>query len=199
MFWLIAAIASLGVGGVSLFATLNRMGGDVERNFREAKELPAASFDEGAYGKLSGVATSTANLPRVPGLDIPCLLYELVVYESTSDRNSGTGWRVAHREIVGVELDVTIGDSVVRVHGRDVYLISAPSHDANQDLRAIASGGSHTSRVRYVLPGASVQVVGTLTREVDTDPAAVRDYRSVATRFRLIGKRGQPIVLAAAG
>jgi hypothetical protein len=199
MFWLIAAIASLGVGGVSLFATLNRMGGDVERNFREAKELPAAAFQEGAYGKLAGIATSSAKLPLVPGLDLPCLLYELVVYESTSDRNSGIGWHVAHRELVGVDLEVTVGDAVVRVNGRDLYLISAPSHDANEDLRAKSFGGSHTSRVRYVLPGASVQVVGTLTREVDDDPAAPRDYRSVATRYRLIGKRGQPIVLAAAG
>jgi hypothetical protein len=197
VFWLVTMLASLGVGGFSVFVTLNRLGGDSERAFRKAPELPPAKFAEGAYGRITGVASSTEKLPMVPGLDRPCLLYELTVYESTSDRNAGMGWRVVHRELVGADLEVTVEDTVIRVSARDLYLFTAPSHDANEDLRARPRPGSHTSRVRFVLPGATVHVVGTLTREVDDAPAAARDYRSIATRYRLIGKRDQPIVLAA--
>lgn len=197
MFWLITALISVGVGGFSVFATLNRIGGNVERAFHRAPELAAASFAEGAYGRITGVADSTEPLPRVPGLDTPCLLYELVVYEATEDRHAGGGWRMAHSELVGVDLDVTVGDAVIRVNARDLYVLTAPSHDATEDLRAKPRRGSHTSRVRYVVPGSTVHLVGTLTRVVDDDPSAMRDYRSMATRYRMIGKRDQPVVIAA--
>lgn len=197
MFWLITAILSVGVGGFSVFTALNRIGGNVEREFHRAPALPAAAFAEGAYGRIVGVADSTEPLPRVPGLDKPCLLYELVVYEATADRNGGAGWRMAHSELVGVELDVAVGDAVIQVNARDVYVLRAPSHDANEDLREAPRPGHHTSRVRYVVPGMTVHLVGTLTRVVDADPSAMRDYRSLATRYRMIGKRDQPVVIAA--
>ncbi len=189
MFWMITALAAMGAAGVSLFATLNRLGGDVEKAFREAPVLAEAAFAEGAYGRITGVASSSGTLATVPGLDLPCLIYELVVYEASSDRNAGA-WQVAHREIVGGDVDITVGTTVIRFDARDLYLFTAPSHDGYQ--------GNRTTRVRYVPPGATVQVLGTLTREVDDDPNASRDYRSVATRYRLIGKRKQPIVIAVA-
>ncbi len=188
MFWMITALAAIGAAGVSLFATLNRLGGDVEKAFREAPVLAEAGFAEGAYGRLTGVASSSATLPVVPGLELPCLIYELVSYEVSSDGHASGGWRIAHREIVGGEVDVTVGNTVIRFDARDLYIFTAPSHDGHERGR--------TTRVRYLPPGATVQVLGTLTREVDDDPGASRDYRSVATRYRLIGKRKQPIVLA---
>ena len=197
MFWLITALVSAGVCGYSVLTALNRIGGTVERAFHRAPELPVSSFAEGAYGRITGVATSTESLPRVPGLGTPCLLYELVVYESTDDRHAGPGWRMAHSKLVGVDVDVTVGDVVIQVNARDVYVVNAPSHDAPEDLRASPKPGSHTSRVRYVLPGTTVQIVGTLTRVVDDDPSAMRDYRSMATRYRMIGKRDQPVVIGA--
>ncbi len=198
MFWLITAIATFGAAGVSLFATLNRMGGNVERAYRTAPELPAAAFAEGAYGRITGIASSSAKLPLVPGLGIPCVAYELVVHAHDGERDANMGWRIVHGEVVSVELDVTVGDTVVRVNAREVYLVTAPSHDANRDLRPNGAVRGHSSRVRYIPAGATIHVVGTLTREVDDDPTAPRDYRSIATRYRLIGKRGQAVALAVA-
>lgn len=79
-------IAGLGMAGFSVFATLGRLGGDIERAFHKAPALPAAAFAEGAYGRIRGVATSSATLPVIPGLGELCLLYEIVVYESTPAR-----------------------------------------------------------------------------------------------------------------
>ncbi|CAN5923743.1 hypothetical protein BH11MYX3_BH11MYX3_00260 [soil metagenome] len=190
MFWMITALAAMGAAGVSLCATMSRLGGDVEKAFRQGPALAEAAFAEGAYGRIVGVASASGTLPTVPGLDLPCLIYERVVYEVASDRQSAGGWKIAQREIVGGDVDVTVGDTVVRFDARDLYIYTAPSHDGHEGMR--------TTRVRYVPPGATVQVLGTLTREVDDDPNASRDYRSVATRYRLIGKRKQPIVLAVA-
>ncbi len=187
MFWMITALAAMGAAGVSMFAALNRLGGDVEKAFRKSPVLTETAFAEGAYGRLVGVSSAAGELPTVPGLGLPCLIYELVVYE-WSDRHSTNGWRITHREIVGGDVDVTVGDTVVRFDARDLYIFTAPSYEEQATGR--------NTRVRYVPPGATVQVLGTLTREVDTDPQAERDYRSVATRYRLIGKRKQPIVLS---
>lgn len=198
MFWLIAALASFGLGGVSIFTAMNRLGGDAERAFRKAAVLPASAFAEGAYGRMAGTATSPAPLPVVPGLGAPCLLYELVVYQNTSGRHDGMAWRLVHSERVGVELDVAVDDVIVRVSGQDVQLYTAPKHDTETNLGPRMGYGSYRSHVRYIPPGSTVQVVGTLMLEVDPDPTAERDYRSVATRYRLISRRRQPIVIAAA-
>ncbi|MBL9020121.1 MAG: hypothetical protein JNL83_38400 [Myxococcales bacterium] len=196
MFWLITMLATLGVGGGALFATLNRMGANLEKLFDSAPELDEGRFAEGVFGKISGVMGARGTLATVPGLGVPCALYELVVYSMHDDRNGG-GWRVVHRDLVGGDLEVAVGNTIVRVAPRDLYLVRAPSHDANSDLRAHPASGPHQSRVRYVPAGATVQLVGTLTREVDADPAAQRDYREIATRYRLVGSRRQPVVLAA--
>jgi hypothetical protein len=196
MFWLITMLATLGVGGVSLFATLNRMGANLEKLFDAAPELTEASLAEGAFGRITGVVTGRGQLPTAPGVGISCVLYELVVYSAHDDRN-GSGWRVVHRELVGGELEVAVGDTVVNLDASNLYVVSAPSHDANSDLRGNPRHGTHQSRVRYVPDGATVRIVGTLTREVNADPAAQNSYREVATRYRLVGSRRQPIVLAA--
>ncbi|MBA3461197.1 MAG: hypothetical protein H0T46_14630 [Deltaproteobacteria bacterium] len=196
MFWLITMLATLGVGGVSLFATLNRMGANLEKLFDAAPELTESKLAEGAFGRITGVVTGRGQLPTAPGIGISCALYELVVYSAHDDRH-GSGWRVVHRELVGGELDIMVGDTVVRFDASNLYVVSAPSHDANTDLRRGAEHGSYTSRVRYVPDGATVRVVGTLTREVDADPSAQNNYREVATRYRLMGSRRHPVVLAA--
>jgi hypothetical protein len=196
MFWLITMIATLGVGGGALFATLNRMGANLEKLFKEAPELTEANLAEGAVGKITGVIAAHGKLPVAPGAGVPCVLYELVVYASHDDRQ-GSGWRVVHRELVGGELEIAVGNTLVRLDAQNLYLVKAPAHDANTDLRTSGSYGAYTSRVRYVPLGATVQVVGTLTREVDADPAAQRDYREIATRYRLVGSRKLPIVLSA--
>lgn len=196
MFWLITMIATLGIGGVSLFATLNRMGANLEKLFDAAPELTEATLAEGARGRITGVVTGRGQLPTAPGVGISCVLYELVVYAAHDDRN-GSGWRVVHRELVGGEVEVTVGDTVVYFDASNLYVVSAPSHDANSDLRGSPQHGAHQSRVRYVPDGATVRVVGTLTREVNADPAAQNNYREVATRYRLVGSRRHPIVLAA--
>jgi hypothetical protein len=196
MFWLITMIATLGVGGVSLFATLNRMGANVEKLFASAPELTESSLAEGAFGRLTGVVTGRGQLPTAPGVGISCVLYELVVYGVHEDRNS-SGWRVVHRELVGGELEIAIGDTVVYLDASNLYVVSAPSHDANSDLRRSPGLGAYQSRVRYVPDGATVRIVGTLTREVNADPAAQNNYREVATRYRLVGSRRLPIVLSA--
>ena len=197
MFWLVGAIVGLGVAGYSVFATIGRMGGDLEKAFKKAPELAESAFAEAAYGRVAGVATSHDALPTVPGLGVPCLAYELIVYQ-TSSHHGSAAWRIVHRERVGVDLEVTVGAHTLRVAGQDALLLRATGHDANHDLRRDPGYGIYTSHVRYIRPGATVAVVGTLTREVDADPSATRDYRNVATRYRVIGKRGQPVILAAA-
>jgi hypothetical protein len=197
MFWMITALGMLGVAGVSLFATMNRLGGNVLKAYRTAPALAESAFAEGAYGKVTGIASSTKKLPVAPGLELPCLVFELVVHEQSTDRQTGTGYRLVHSEVVAVEIDVTVGNTIVRVNAHDIYLISGPVYDSQADLRTGGSPYGHTSRIRFVPPGATVHVVGTLTREVDNDPTASRDYRSLATRYRMIGRRGQPIALAA--
>lgn len=189
-------LATLGVSGGALFATLNRMGANLEKLFTKAPELDEGRFAEGAYGRITGVIGARGVLPSAPGVGVPCALYELVVYAVGVDRDHG-GWRVVHREIVGGDVEVAVGNTVVRVDPRELYIVRAPSHDANEDLRTKPAYGPHQSRVRYVPAGATVQLVGTLTREVDADPAAQNDYREIATRYRLVGNRRQPVVLAA--
>lgn len=189
-------LATLGVGGGALFATLNRMGANLEKLFSTAPELEEGRFAEGAFGRITGVIGARGTLATVPGIDVPCALYELVVYR-VSPGNHGGDWRVVHREMVGGDVEVAVGNTIVRVDPRDVYIVRAPGHDANADLRARPKYGPHQSRVRYVPAGATVQLVGTLTREVDADPAQTRDYREIATRYRLVGNRRQPVVLAA--
>jgi hypothetical protein len=196
VFWLLGAIAGLGVAGYSVFATLSKMGGDLEKAFKKAPDLPPAAFGEGAYGRISGVATSPFALPNVPGLGIPCLAYELVVYQTGSHHGSSE-WRIVHRERAGVDIEVAVGDAVVRLDGSSAVLLHGPKHDANHDLRREPGYGLFTSHVRYVPPGAAIQVVGALTREVDEDPSATNDYREVATRYRVVGKRHQPVLLRA--
>jgi hypothetical protein len=196
MFWMLTALGMLGVAGVSLFATMNRLGGNVEKAYRSAPVLAESAFAEGAYGKITGIASSNKKLPVAPGLELPCLVYELVVHELAADRQTGTGVRLVHSEVVAVEIDIAVGNTIVRINPHDIYLVSGPVFDAPTDVRT-GVGYGNTSRIRFVPPGATVHVVGTLTREVDDDPAAPRDYRSVATRYRMIGKRGQPIALAA--
>jgi len=193
---MITAIGMLGVAGVSLFATMNRLGGNVEKAFKTAPALAEAAFAEGAYGKITGIASSTKKLPVAPGLELPCLVYELVVHQSSGDPRSGGDYRTLHSEVVAVDMEITVGNTVVRVDAHDIYLVSGPIYDSPTDLRGGSPFG-HSSRIRFVPPGATVHVVGTLTVEVDNDPTAPRDYRSVATRYRMIGKRGQPIALAA--
>ncbi|MEO7097653.1 MAG: hypothetical protein ABI175_30605 [Polyangiales bacterium] len=197
MFWMITALGMLGVAGVSLFATMNRLGGTVEKAFKAAPALTEAQIAEGAYGKITGIASSTKKIPVAPGLELPCLVYELVVHEQVTDRSSSAGWRVVHSEVVAVDIEIAVGNTIVRVNGHDIYLVSGPVYDSQNDLRTGGPAYGSSSRIRFVPPGATVHVVGTLTREVDNDPGASRDYRSVATRYRMIGKRNQPIALAA--
>ncbi len=188
-------LATLGVGGGALFATLNRMGANLEKLFSTAPELDEARFAEGAFGRITGVIGARGVLPTAPGVGVPCALYELVVYR-VSGENHGGNWRVVHREMVGRDVEVAVGNTIVRVDPSDIYLVRAPGHDANADLRSRPQYGPHQSRVRYVPAGATVQLVGTLTREVDADPSQTRDYREIATRYRLVGNRRQPVVLA---
>lgn len=200
MFWMITALGMLGVAGVSLFATMSRLGGNVEKAFRTAPVLTEAAITEGAYGKITGIASSNKKLPLAPGLELPCLVYELVVHAASGDRQTGAGWSVVHSEVVAVDMEIAVGNTIVRVNAHDIYLVSGPVFDATHDVRtgdAHGAGFGRTSRIRFVPPGATVHVVGTLTREVDDDQSAPRDYRSVATRYRMIGKRGQQIALAA--
>lgn len=193
---MLTALGMLGVAGVSLFATMNRIGGNVEKAFHAAPALTEAQLVEGAYGKITGVASSTKKLPVAPGLALPCLVYELVVHERVVEHTSDTEYRTAHSQVVAVDMEITVGNTVIRVDAHDVYLISGPVYNAEGDVRG-ARGYGYSSRIRFVPPGATVHVVGTLTREVDRDPTAARDYRSLATRYRMIGKRDQPIALAA--
>jgi hypothetical protein len=195
--WLIATIATAGLGGLSMFAVFNRMAANAERMLRDAPLLSPEQLADGTYGRIEGRATSLAPLVTAPGLAQPCLLYELVVWSSGSATSSD--WGEIHREIVGGELVVEVGGRAVRIDARQVHLVTAPAHDAPTDLRPGGHpfDGRFTSRVRYVAADAIVQVVGTLTREVDADPAATNDYREIATRFRLVGTRSRPLVLAA--
>lgn len=197
MFWLITMLASVGIGAASVFVTLQRMGGNFESLFRSAPDLAPADFGEGSYGKITGIVSPANKALDTPGLGTPSVLYELVVYQTYADTHNTTAWRIAHRALHGGELEITAGDVSVRVAAADVYLLAAPAHDANEDLRGKDSDfGRFRSRVRYVPAGATVQIVGTLTREVDADPNAMRDYRETATRYRLIARKKQPLILS---
>lgn len=191
-------LASVGIGAASVVVTLNRMGGNFVGLFRAAPDLDASAFREGAYGKITGVVTAAKKPLDTPGAGVPSVLYELVVYRTYADTHNTTAWRVAHQSLHGKELEITSGDVTIRVAASDIYLLDAPSHDENADLRRNPPPqfGLFRSRVRYVPEGATVQIVGTLTREVDADPNAMRDYRETATRYRLIAKRKQPLILS---
>ncbi|MFN0249946.1 MAG: hypothetical protein ACKV2T_23890 [Kofleriaceae bacterium] len=195
MFWLIAMIASLGVGTASVIVALNRMGGDLAGLFRAAPDLEPSAFAEGAYGKITGVVSSATEALDTPGSGAPSVLYEMTVYKTHGDN---TQWRLVHQRLHGKELEITTGDVSIRVAVGDVYLLDAPATDHLNDLRTNAPGdyGWFRTRVRFVPEGATVQIVGTLTREVDADPSAQNDYREVATRYRLLGRRKQPLILS---
>jgi hypothetical protein len=190
-------LASVGIGAASVFVTLQRMGGNFEGLFRAAPDLAPSELAEGAYGKITGVATAAKPLVT-PGGGAPSVLYELVVYKTYDDGHAVSTYRMVHRKLHGGDFDVRVGDTVVRVSSRDIYVLAAPSLDAHEDLRdqtARYQFDRHQSRVRFVPDGAMVQIVGTLTREVDADPSAAFDYRETATRFRLLAKKKQPLIL----
>ncbi len=199
MLWLLATIATAGLGGLSVFVALRRMEQQVERVLRDAPRLTSERLVEGAYGRIEGRARSQAELVMAPGLDRPCVLYELVVWQRFEDGSSTADWGEVHRSIVGGELLVDVDGVVVRVDAQQVQLVTAPVHDHAGDLRpgAFHRSGPFTSRIRYVVADADVQVVGTVSREVDADPGATRDYREIATRLRMIAARNRPLVLAA--
>jgi hypothetical protein len=196
VFWLIAMLASLGVGTASVVVALNRMGGNFPVLFRAAPDLAPGAFAEGAYGKITGVVSSATKALETPGGGAPSVLYELTVYRTYADTPSSE-WRLVDQQLHGAELEITTGDVTVRVGIADLYLLDAPAIDHHADLRPKPSGGYglFRTRVRFVPEGATVQVVGTLTREVDADPSAMRDYRETATRYRLIGRKKQPVIL----
>jgi hypothetical protein len=200
MFWLISVLVTAGAGGMAIVAAMNRLAGEGQRIFRGARELSPESFAEGLHGRLSGVAELVPGSEPLatPGQGTPCLIYELIVYELNTQHDTGTTHsRIVHRGRAGGEIDVVVaGTTRVRVDCRDIQLVEAPSFDLGRDLREVPGYGTYTSHVRFVAPGATVQLVGTLAREVDADPGAQQDYREVATRYRLIRTRAQPIVLA---
>ncbi len=191
-------IASLGVGAASVVIALQRMGGNFEGLFRAAPDLDASAFREGAYGKITGAVSPATKALDTPGAGVPSVLYELVVYRTYADTHNTTAWRIEHRALHGKELEITVGETTIRAAVADIYLLDAPDHDTNTDLRRNAPPqlGRFRSRVRYVPEGATVQIVGTLTREVIEDPSAMRDYRETATRFRLIARKKQPLILS---
>ncbi len=197
VFWLIAMLASLGVGTASVVVALNRMGGNLAGLFRAAPELSPSDFAEGAYGRITGVVSPASQALETPGGGAPSVLYEVTVYRTYADTAS-SAWRLIDQRVYGNELDVTAGDVTIRVGGAEVYLLDAPALDHPSDLRRNAKPdyALFRSRVRFVPEGATVQIVGTLTREVDADPSAQRDYREVATRYRLIGRKKQPVILS---
>jgi len=195
--WLLATLATAGFGG-SLYVLIQRMGAQIERLLTDAPLIGPGELAEGAYGRIEGPATTTDKLVIAPGLDLPCLMYELVVWKTSPDpATNSTGWREVHREMVGGDVEVMVGNVAVRIAASQLHLIAAPTHDVHHDVRVEHRiFGAAVSRVRYVLPDAVLRAAGTLTREVDADPAATRDYREVATRFRMIGTRSRPIVAA---
>lgn len=191
-------LASVGVGAASVIVTLKRMGGNFESLFRAAPDLEPSAFGEGAYGKITGVVSPATKALETPGDNAPSVLYELVVYQTYDGTHHTTAWHIVHQRVHGKELEITAGDTTIRVAVADLYLLDAPAADANIDLRSQApmEYGRFRSRVRFVPEGATVQIVGTLTREVDADPSAMRDYRETATRYRLIARKKQPLILS---
>lgn len=191
-------LASLGVGAASVFVTLQRMGGNLEALFRAAPALDEAAFAEGAYGKITGVVSARGKPLATPGDQATSVLYELVVYRTYADTHNTAAWRIVDQRVFGTELELRAGDTTIVASVRDLYLLDAPAFDANADVRPNAPGGFglFRSRVRFVPEGATVTIVGTLTREVDDRPDAVRDYRETATRYRVIGRRKQPLILS---
>jgi len=185
MFWLIAAIASAGLGSLSIVALLRRMDANIERVFRDAPDLEGALVD-GAYGKVTGRITSTTPT-TVPELGTPCLMYELEVYQGQAG-----AWRMIERSVIGDELVVEVGNARVTFSAKDARIVIAPSYDS------AGRSGTQSLHVRYVPVDAVVTVVGRLVLEIDQDPAATTDYREIATRYRLVGMRGHPIVLGVA-
>ncbi len=200
MLWLLTTFATAGIGALSVHLALRRLDADADRLLREAPLLAADRLVEGAYGRIKGRAISHQPPVIAPGVKRPCLLYELVVWYLASRRNGGDHWREIHRETTGGELVVMVGDIAVRLDARDVHLVTAtaPSHGEPGDLRrtdARREGTGYTSWVRYVELDATIEVAGTVVREVDANPAATTDYREVATRLRLVGTRTRPLML----
>jgi hypothetical protein len=195
VFWLIAMLASLGVGTASVIVALNRMGGNFAALFRAAPDLEPSAFAEGAYGKITGVVSPTTEALETPGGSAPSVLYEITVHKTHGEN---TQWSLVHQRLHGKELEITTGNVSIRVAVADIYLLDAPTTDHLDDLRknAPSNYGWFRTRIRFVPEGATVQIVGTLTREVDADPSAQNDYREVATRYRLIGRRKQPLILS---
>ena len=197
MLWLIATLATAGFGG-SLYVLIQRMGVQIERLLTDAPLIGPGELVEGARGRIEGPVTAVDELVIAPGLDLPCLMYELVVWRTAPDpATNSTGWREVHREMVGGDVEIEVGNAAVRIAAAQVHLIAAPTHDVHHDVRVDHRiFGAAVSRIRYVLPDAILRAAGTLTREVDANPAATQDYREVATRFRMIGTRSRPIVAA---
>jgi len=207
---LLAVIAGVAVGGVAIQQALARLGADLERRFRAAPPLRAATFAEEAYGRVEGVLHATEPPIAAPGSEVPCVYYELTVrHEVNRPRARDTlryrrklpEWVDHERFGGGVDVVVVVDGVEVAIDLPEAVLVAGVTTDHRGDPRV---PGQHTativSTVRALPPDARVRVVGTLTRDVDTRPeaAAAAGYRETPIRWRLTARPDRPLLIGLA-
>ncbi|MCE9576865.1 MAG: hypothetical protein K8W52_27210 [Deltaproteobacteria bacterium] len=204
---LLAVIAGVAVGGVAIQQALARLGADLERRFRAAPPLRAATFAEEVYGRVEGVLHATEPPILAPGSEAPCVYYELIVRhdgvprDRLRRRREMPAWVDHERFVGGVDVVVQVDGVEVAIDLPEAVLVAGVTTDHRGDPRVPGQyAATIVSTVRALPPDARVRVVGTLTRDVDTRPeaAAAAGYRETPIRWRLTARPDRPLLIGLA-
>ncbi len=196
MEWLVISAVVALAGAVALRASLRRLGAAADRMLDEVPALRGDALADGAYGKIAGRARTTSAPVVAPSAGTACVYCEVVVRRATVGRGGDMRiWREIDRKIDAVDVVLAVDGREVRVDPRDALVLRATEASYPGHVLESWRDPDVTSTVRIVPVDAEIEIVGTLTREVDANPAAAADYRETAVTWRLIGTRERPLVL----
>jgi hypothetical protein len=194
--WLVISAVVAALGAVAVRASLRRLGAAADQLLDQVPALRGDELVDGGYGKVAGRARSVADPIAAPGPGTPCVWCEVVVRRATRDRSVDMlEWREIDRKVEALELALTVDGREVRVDPRDAVVVRAVEASVPGHVLEGWRDSAVTSTVRMVPIDADIEVAGTLTRQVDANPAAAADYRETAVIWRLIATRERPLVI----
>lgn len=192
---MISAVVAV-LGAVGLRASLRRLGAAADKLLAEVPALRGDALADGTYGKIAGRARSPAPPVMAPKTGAACAWCEVVVRRATVDRGGEMHiWREIDRKVDANDLVLTVDGREVRVDPREAVVLRAEEAAFPGHVLDGWFDRDVTSTIRMVPVDAEIEVVGTLTREIDPNPAAAADYRETAVTWRLVATRERPLVV----
>lgn len=196
MEWLVITAVVTALGAVAVRASLRRLGAEADRLLERVPALTGDALVDGGYGKITGRAHARVAPVVAPGSKNACVYCEITVRRSIRNRRSeGWTWQEIDRQIDAAEVALAVDGREVRVDPRDAVVLRAIEAAFPGHLLEGWRDADVTSTERIIPLDAEIDVVGTLTREVEPDPAAAADYRETAVSWRLIATRERPVVI----